>query len=109
MTMVTDARHIQTELVQYEENNLSCSHCLPASSTPVKHVFSPGKIISKPVMHTRPTVVEIQVQLLFHYTTYLHFTRGKIYIGHGCLCVCLSLPCHIPTLLHRPGCNLEEW
>ena len=23
--------------------------------------------------------------------------------------VCLSVPCRIPTLLHRPGCNLAEW
>jgi len=66
MTMVTDACHIQRELVQYEENNLSCSHCRPATSTPVENVFSPGEITSKPVMHTHPTVVEIQVQLLFH-------------------------------------------
>ena len=25
------------------------------------------------------------------------------------LCVCLSVPCHILTLLHGPGCNLGEW
>ena len=35
-----------------------------------------------------------------------------MYIGHGhlrvCLSVCLSVPCHIPTLLHGPGCNLEN-
>jgi len=23
--------------------------------------------------------------------------------------VCLSVPRRIPTLLHGPGCNLEEW
>jgi len=28
-------------------------------------------------------------------------SRGKMYAGHGRLCVCLSVPCHIPTLLHR--------
>ena len=33
-------------------------------------------------------------------------SRGKMYIGHGRLCVCLSVPCRIPTLLHRPGCKL---
>ena len=26
-----------------------------------------------------------------------------------CLCICLSVPCRIPTLLHGPGCNLGEW
>jgi len=33
--------------------------------------------------------------------------QGDMYIGHGrlCVCVCLSVPCRIPTLLHRPKCN----
>jgi len=26
-----------------------------------------------------------------------------------CVSVCLSVPRRIPTLLHRPGCNLGEW
>jgi len=29
-----------------------------------------------------------------------------MYIGHGRLCVCLSVPRRIPTLLHGPGCDL---
>jgi len=29
-----------------------------------------------------------------------------MYIGHDRLCVCLSVPRHIPTLLHGPGCKL---
>jgi len=29
--------------------------------------------------------------------------------GHGCTCVCLSVPRRIPTLLNGPGCNLGEW
>ena len=39
----------------------------------------------------------------------LHFMLAEMYIGHGHLCVCLSIPRHIPTLLHGPGCNLGEW
>jgi len=35
--------------------------------------------------------------------------QGEIYNGHGRLCVCLSVPRRIPTLLHEPGCNLGEW
>jgi len=34
--------------------------------------------------------------------------RGDTYIGYGHLCVCLSVPHRIPTLLHGPGCNLGE-
>jgi len=32
-----------------------------------------------------------------------------MYSGHGRLCVyvCLSVPCRIPALLHRPGCKLH--
>jgi len=26
-----------------------------------------------------------------------------------CVCVCLSVRGRMPTLLHGPGCNLEEW
>jgi len=35
-------------------------------------------------------------------------SRGEMYIGHGGLCVCMSLsvPGCIPALLHGPGCNL---
>jgi len=36
-------------------------------------------------------------------------SRDEMYIGHGLLCVCLSEPRRIPTLLHGPGCNLDEW
>ena len=43
----------------------------------------------------------------------LRFARGsaeaKLHIGHGGLCVCVSVPRRIPTLLHGPGCNLGEW
>ena len=37
--------------------------------------------------------------------------RREMYIGHVRLCVCVyvSVPRHIPTALHGPGCNLEEW
>jgi len=33
----------------------------------------------------------------------------EIYIGHGGLCVCMSVPRRILTLLHGPGYNFEEW
>jgi len=33
-------------------------------------------------------------------------SRGKMYIV---MCVCLSVPRHIPTLLHGARCNLGEW
>jgi len=36
-------------------------------------------------------------------------SRGKTYIGHARLCVCLSVPHCVPTLLHGPKCTLEEW
>jgi len=29
-------------------------------------------------------------------------SRGEMYIDHDHLCVCLSVPRHIPTLLHNP-------
>jgi len=35
-------------------------------------------------------------------------SSGETCIGHGrlCVCVCLSVPRRIPTLLHGPGYNL---
>jgi len=33
-------------------------------------------------------------------------SRGEMYIGHGRLCICLSIPRRIPTLLHGPRCKL---
>jgi len=35
-------------------------------------------------------------------------SRGEMYIAHGRLCVCLSVPRRILTLLHGPGCELGE-
>jgi len=35
--------------------------------------------------------------------------RREMYCGHARLCVCLSNRGRMPTLLHGPGCNLEEW
>jgi len=37
--------------------------------------------------------------------------RRERYCGHArlCVCVCVSVRGRIPTLLHRPRCNLGEW
>jgi len=35
--------------------------------------------------------------------------RREMYIGHACLCVCLSVPCRMPTRLLGNGYNLGEW
>ena len=35
--------------------------------------------------------------------------RRKMNIGHARLCVCLSVPRRIPTLLHETGRNFGEW
>jgi len=43
---------------------------------------------------------------LMYFTFRLMRSRGEMYIGHGRLSVCLSVPRHIPTLLHEPGCKL---
>jgi len=32
----------------------------------------------------------------------------EMYVGHACLCVCLSIPHCISTLLHGPGCSLAN-
>jgi len=42
-------------------------------------------------------------------------SRREMYIGHArayvcvCDCVCLFVRLRMPTLLHGPGCKLEEW
>jgi len=53
--------------------------------------------------------VKGNVMQLWLFTFRVRRSRGEMYIGHGRLCVCLSVPHRIPTLLHRPGCNFEEW
>jgi len=42
-------------------------------------------------------------------TFHVRCSPGEMYIGHGYLCVCVSAPRRIRTLLHGPGCNLREW
>ena len=43
------------------------------------------------------------------FTFHVMCSRGGMYIGHGRLCVCLSVHRRIPTLLHGPVCNSREW
>ena len=42
--------------------------------------------------------------IIFH----VRRSRGEMYTNHGRLCVCLSVPRRIPTLLHAPGRKLGE-
>jgi len=42
-------------------------------------------------------------------TFHVRCSQGKMYSGHGRLCVCLSVPRRISTLLHGPTCDLGEW
>jgi len=35
--------------------------------------------------------------------------QREMYCGHARLCVCVSVHGRMPTPLHGPGCNLEEW
>ena len=55
--------------------------------------------------------------ILFQFSLFIIFrvmrSRGKMFIGHGrlsvCVCVCLFILCRIPTLVHGPRNNLGEW
>jgi len=53
-----------------------------------------------------PFTCIIYLAFLVIITLCVRCSRGKMYSDHGHLCVCLSVPHHIPTLLHGPGCNL---
>jgi len=39
------------------------------------------------------------------FTFHVRRSQGEMYIGHGCLCVCPS----VPTLEYGSGFNLGEW
>jgi len=61
-----------------------------------------NKLTSWPRFIWKPTINLVYVLIIFR----VRHSRGEMYIGHSHLCVCLSVPCRIPTLLHRPRCNL---
>jgi len=48
-----------------------------------------------------------------HYISRESPTTRNLYWSRASLCLCLavylSVPRRMPTLLHAPGCNLEEW
>jgi len=46
-----------------------------------------------------------QAVMIVVITFHLSRRRHKMYIGHTCLSVCVSMARRIPTLLHGPGCN----
>jgi len=47
-------------------------------------------------------MLEIVIDLV---TFRVRRSRGEMYIGHGRLCVCLSVPRSIRTILHGPECK----
>jgi len=49
------------------------------------------------------------LQVIAVITFGVRHSRREIYIGHGRLCVGLSVPHRINTLLHGPICKLGEW
>jgi len=53
-----------------------------------------------------PFICIIYLAFLVIITFRVRRSQDKMYSGHAHLCVCLSVPRHIPTLLHGPGCNL---
>ena len=57
--------------------------------------------------HSTSSAVECWLADIF--TFHVRCSRGGMYIGHGRLCVCLSVHRRIPTLLHGPICNSREW
>jgi len=63
------------------------------------------------VLFTQTSTSAVPHSTVFLITFRVRYNRGEMYIGHGrlCLCVCLSVPRRILTLLYEPGCNLAEW
>jgi len=49
------------------------------------------------------------LQVIAVITFRVRHSRGEMYIDHGRLCVGLSVPHRIHTLLHGPRCKLGEW
>jgi len=80
------------------------------------HVLSFNDEWHKKPVHSPPWVKTLpnisQNSVATHWDLWLHYisqTTRNVYWSHASVCVCLCVPCCIPTLLHGPGCNLEEW
>jgi len=56
-------------------------------------------------MRERMSAFPCQIIITFR----VRHSRDETCSGHGPLCVCLSVPHCIPTLLHAPGYNFGEW
>jgi len=61
-------------------------------------MFRNSSVLSLPVLFTVGVI-----------TFLVRRSRSEMYVGHGRLSMCLSVPPRIPTPLHGPGCNLGEW
>ena len=68
----------------------------------------PGERLWKKTAPTgrKEDVMELLRKLI---TLRMSCSRGEMCNGHGRMCVCLSVPHCVLTLLHRPRCNLGEW
>jgi len=53
-----------------------------------------------------------RLSLLYFITFRVSRRPREMYCGHArlcvCVCVCVSVRGRMPTLLHRPGCNLGD-
>jgi len=86
----------------------------PANYT--ARISNDAKLQSHPPTHTSTMsshkhahIIHTEHRLQNFITFCIRRSRGEMYIGHRHLCVRLFVPCHIPTLLHEPGCKLGEW
>jgi len=88
---------VSVKLMAFKEN--VCKHAMKPLSADVNAIKADLQLIK---------VTEIFLFLPTYYIS--REARGEMYIGHSslciCLCDCLSVSRHIPTLLHGPGCNL---
>ena len=70
-------------------------------------------VVSKyELLHVNKMYMKRSLAAIFHIIKLITFcmrhNRGEIYIDRSRLCFCLSVPRHIPALLHGPRCNFGD-
>jgi len=68
-----------------------------------------GHLVQSLYTATHPPSADLQCTQCRVITFRVSRRPREMYCGHARLCVCVSVLGRMPTLLHRPGCNLGEW
>ena len=92
--------------VLFRDVSRVAEECWSRSQT-VSFILQAILLVHPVPLHTMALYKSLYNNNNYYYISHEALPRRNVYWSR--LSVCLSVPCRIPTLQHRPGCKLGKW